>query len=79
MDKSPQSGVAPIVKTETALTEDDERLKDYQGNPNIPGDAKSIALLLRSSGITNYDPKIINQLLDFMHRTYYTDLPDLTR
>jgi len=68
MDKSAQSGANPIVKTETGLSEEDERVRDYQNNPNIPADAKSIALLLRSSGITNYDPKIINQLLDFMHR-----------
>ena len=49
---------------------DDERFREYQNNPNIPADAKALASLLCSTGVTDYDPKVINQLLDFMHRTF---------
>jgi hypothetical protein len=69
MDKSGVPSSAPIVKSESGLSQEDERIREFQNNPNVPADAKVMALLLRSSGVTDYDPKIINQLLDFMHRT----------
>jgi hypothetical protein len=68
MDKASSSSSASSVKTESGLSQEDERIREFQNNPNVPADAKVMALLLRSSGVTDYDPKIINQLLDFMHR-----------
>lgn len=70
MDKSGHLAASGVIKPETSSTIDDEKLREYQANPNVPADAKALATLLRSSGVTDYDPKIINQLLDFMHRTF---------
>eukprot|EP01095_Lingulamoeba_sp_RSL-Kostka_P010469 TRINITY_DN376_c0_g1_i1.p1 TRINITY_DN376_c0_g1~~TRINITY_DN376_c0_g1_i1.p1 ORF type:complete len:146 (+),score=35.49 TRINITY_DN376_c0_g1_i1:213-650(+) len=35
---------------------------------DVPQDAKTIALILKSMGIEEYEPRVINQLLDFMHK-----------
>lgn len=75
MDKRGSGGVPASVKQETPITEADERLREYQNNPDVPAEAKAMAVLLRSSGVTDYDPKIINQLLDFMHRMFTLDSP----
>jgi hypothetical protein len=38
-------------------------------SPNYPKDAKILALILKSMGIEDFEPRVIVQLLDFMHRT----------
>jgi transcription initiation factor TFIID subunit 9B len=44
-----------------------------QNNPDVPRDAKLIAHILESMGVEEYEPRVINQLLEFMHR-YVTDV-----
>lgn len=70
MDKFTPIGSSTTIKPELGQAEDDERFREFHNDPNVPQDAKVIAGLLRSSGIPDYDPKVINQILDFMHRTY---------
>lgn len=70
MDRSGHLAASGAVKPDSAAIIDDERLREYQNNPNVPADAKALAVLLRSSGVTDYDPKVINLLLDFMHRMF---------
>lgn len=50
-----------------SLTEEDERGRLFLGG-DVPKDAKVMALLLKSINITDYEPKVINQLMEFMHR-----------
>lgn len=37
---------------------------------HIPKDAQVIASIMKDMGITDYEPKVINQLLEFTYRTY---------
>ena len=36
----------------------------------VPRDAKIIALILKSMGVEEYEPRVINQLLEFMHSLF---------
>lgn len=51
----------------TNLSEEDERERLFLSS-DVPKDAKVISLLLKSINITDYEPKVINQLMEFMHR-----------
>lgn len=53
-------------------SEDEDRLHAYLNDPLVPSDAKMMATFLHTHGITDHEPKVINQLLDFMHRTIIT-------
>lgn len=70
MDRSGHLAASSSIKPENGVAIDDESFREYQSNPNIPADAKALAALLRSSGVSDYDPKVINQLLDFMHSMF---------
>jgi hypothetical protein len=37
-------------------------------SPDVPQDAKLIVLILKSMGVTQYDPAVVVQLLEFTHR-----------
>lgn len=39
---------------------------------SVPRDAQVIAAILKESGVTNYEPKVVNHLLEFLYR-YVTD------
>ena len=41
---------------------------------DLPKDAKVIIELLRSMGVENYEPRVVNQLLEFMYRKPIADL-----
>lgn len=45
----------------------DEDAEDDIAN-EVPRDAICIDAILRSMGVVEYEPKIVNQLLEFMHR-----------
>lgn len=36
----------------------------------VPKDAVVVQTMLQEMGITNYEPKLIPMVLDFMHRSY---------
>lgn len=44
--------------------------KSSTGNPvkHIPKDAQVIMSILKELGITDYEPRVINQLLEFTYR-----------
>ena len=49
-----------------------------QDASQIPRDARLISLLLQSMGIDEFEPRVLHQLLEFMHRKQsyvYGDLP----
>lgn len=50
-----------------------ERERSKQTNPNkhIPKDAQVIMSILKELGITEYEPRVINQLLEFTYRKYH--------
>ncbi|KAG4074214.1 hypothetical protein HA402_015517 [Bradysia odoriphaga] len=54
-----------------------ERDRSKQSNPNkhIPKDAQVIMSILKELGITDYEPRVINQLLEFTYR-YVTCILD---
>jgi len=54
-----------------------ERERSKQTNPNkhIPKDAQVIMSILKELGITDYEPRVINQLLEFTYR-YVTCILD---
>jgi len=45
----------------------ESELDDYVSD-DVPNDAKQMALLLTTMGIKQWEPRVINQLLEFMHR-----------
>merc|ERR1712137_650280 len=47
--------------------------KDTIKNAEVPKDAKVIALILESMGVQEYEPRVINQFLEFMYR-YVADV-----
>lgn len=40
---------------------------------DVPRDAKAMDLILKSMGVEEYEPRVINQLLEFYHR-YVTEV-----
>lgn len=38
---------------------------------HIPKDAQVIMSILKEMGITDYEPRVINQLLEFTYRKFY--------
>ena len=46
------------------------------GDKSTPKDAQVIAAILRDMGITEYEPRVINQLLEFCYRYITTVLDD---
>ncbi|KAI8983750.1 transcription initiation factor IID, 31kD subunit-domain-containing protein [Pilobolus umbonatus] len=46
---------------------------DAQKQPVEPRDAKIVSLILQSLGVSDYDPKVVHQLLEFAHR-YTSDV-----
>lgn len=56
--------------TAALLSEAEER--GFQDPINLPRDAKLISLLIKAEGIIDYEPKIIPQLLEFMHSKHFT-------
>lgn len=49
-----------------------ERDKRSGGNPtkHIPKDAQVIMSIMKELGISEYEPRVINQLLEFTYRKY---------
>lgn len=45
-----------------------ERIKQTNPNKHIPKDAQVIMSILKELGITDYEPRVINQLLEFTYR-----------
>eukprot|EP01130_Rhizamoeba_saxonica_P019307 TRINITY_DN9944_c0_g1_i1.p1 TRINITY_DN9944_c0_g1~~TRINITY_DN9944_c0_g1_i1.p1 ORF type:complete len:146 (+),score=36.14 TRINITY_DN9944_c0_g1_i1:45-482(+) len=51
-----------------------EETYEYFGlDSDVPDDAKRIVLLLKSMGVDHWEPRVINQLLEFMHK-YVSDV-----
>lgn len=46
--------------------EDDPILND----PEVPRDAKVMSMILKSMGVDQYEPRVVNQILEFMYSTY---------
>lgn len=40
-------------------------------NADIPRDAKLIQNILTSMGVEEYEPRVVNQLLEFMYSTWF--------
>lgn len=43
----------------------------------VPREAKLVSLLLSSSGVTECEPKVIQQLIEFMYRTNISCVPSM--
>ena len=43
-------------------------MDELLASPDVPQDAKLIVLILKSMGVTQYDPAVVVQLLEFTHR-----------
>lgn len=56
-----------------------EKTKSMSHVKHIPKDAQVIMSIMKDMGITDYEPKVINQLLEFTYRKlsllYLTVLP----
>jgi transcription initiation factor TFIID subunit 9B len=56
-----QTGMAGLVAH-------DHSLNDIARNEEIPHDARAIARILKSMGVERCEPRVVDQLLGFMHR-----------
>lgn len=45
-----------------------EKETELLNSDNVPLDAKIMALIIKSMGVKEYEPRVINLLLEFMHR-----------
>jgi len=48
-------------------------MNDILKRTDLPRDAKVVALILKSMGVEDYEPRVLNQFLEFLHR-YTTDV-----
>lgn len=55
------------ISNHIPLADEDEKHREFIAS-DVPNDAKVISFLLKSINIVNYEPKVINQLMEFMHR-----------
>lgn len=67
------SSRAQASNNHTVHINDDSSLQELFSQPNIPRDAKVVALILKSMGVEHYEPRVVNQLLEFIHR-YTTEV-----
>lgn len=49
-------------------------MDELLSSPDVPQDAKLIVLILKSMGVTQYDPAVVVQLLEFTHRKWKSKL-----
>jgi len=47
-----------------------EKMKTMSHVKHIPKDAQVIMSIMKDMGITDYEPKVINQLLEFTYRKF---------
>jgi transcription initiation factor TFIID subunit 9B len=47
-----------------------EKTKNLTYVKHVPKDAQVIVSIMKDMGITDYEPKVINQLLEFTYRMY---------
>lgn len=47
-----------------------EKPKSSSYLKHVPKDAQVIVSIMKDMGITDYEPKVINQLLEFTYRKY---------
>lgn len=50
----------------------DQKSKSNSSLKNTPKDAQVIASIMKELNVTEYEPRVINQLLEFTYRTYLT-------
>lgn len=48
-----------------------EKSKSVNQVKHVPKDAQVIMSIMKDMGITDYEPKVINQLLEFTYRKFY--------
>ena len=48
-----------------------EKTKGSSHAKHIPKDAQVILSIMKDMGITDYEPRVINQLLEFTYRMYH--------
>ena len=52
--------------------------KSEQDTSDIPKDASTIIAVLKDMGITDYEPKVINQLLEFTYSKFFKFRVDIS-
>lgn len=57
--------------TEKSEREKNEKLNVSNHVKHVPKDAQVIVAILRDMGISDYEPRVINQLLEFTYRTFF--------
>lgn len=48
-----------------------EKMKTNSSNKHIPKDAQVIMSIMKELNVTEYEPRVINQLLEFTYSMYY--------
>lgn len=48
----------------------DQKSKSNSSVKHIPKDAQVIMSIMKELNVTDYEPRVINQLLEFTYRTY---------
>jgi len=51
-----------------------EKAKTMSHIKHIPKDAQVIMSIMKDMGITDYEPKVINQLLEFTYRKFFSSM-----
>eukprot|EP01112_Ceratiomyxa_fruticulosa_P011966 TRINITY_DN3297_c0_g1_i1.p1 TRINITY_DN3297_c0_g1~~TRINITY_DN3297_c0_g1_i1.p1 ORF type:complete len:222 (+),score=73.39 TRINITY_DN3297_c0_g1_i1:266-931(+) len=64
------------TSTSTSASQQEDSSNSILKNPDVPRDAKIMAMVLKAMGVDEYEPKVVNQLLEFMYRYVYEVFQD---
>lgn len=71
----PVRGSAGVEMAESTQDESRPNNDNADETSSMPRDARAIAAILKDNGITSYEPRVVNHLLEFVYR-YVTDVLD---
>ncbi len=63
-------GVPDYTGHRRVVLNDDDKQRELLNSDELPRDAKVMALILKSMGVDEFEPKVIHQMLEFMNRTF---------
>ena len=61
-------GVPDYTGQRRVVLTDEDKQRELLNSDELPRDAKVMALILKSMGVDEFEPKVIHQMLEFMNR-----------
>jgi hypothetical protein len=72
-------GIPDYTGHRRVVLNDEDKQRELLNSDELPRDAKVMALILKSMGVDEFEPKVIHQMLEFMNRTFCAFLYILPR